>query len=76
MRVQRNANGVIVNADGLTADHVVGERVLCPACGDKVFEHWPFGWDAHSASRCDGIAGVTDRDRKSTFKKRFRHLFR
>ena len=76
MSVQRNADGVIVNTDALTVADVVGNRVLCPACGDKIFEPWPFGWDAHSAHRCDGIAGATEQARKDAFKERFGHLFR
>jgi len=76
MPVQPNANGVIINSDDLTVDDVVGDRVLCPGCGDKVFEKWPLGWDAHSGQTCDGIVGATEQDRKSAFKERFRHLFR
>jgi len=76
MPVQRNADGVIVNADDLTVDDVVLDRVLCPACGDKIFERWSLGWDAHSAHQCDGVAGATEEDRKDAFKERFRHLFR
>jgi len=76
MPAQRNASGVITNADDLTVDDVVGERVLCPACGDKVFEQWPFGWDAHAATQCGGTAGTTEVARKATFKERYGHLFR
>jgi hypothetical protein len=72
----RDANGAILNADQLKVDNVVHERVLCPACGDHVFEHWPFGWDPHSAHRCGGIAATTERARKAEFKRRYRHLFR
>ncbi len=76
MPVQRDAEGVIVNADKLEVDDVVGDRVLCPACGDKVFEKWPFGWDEHSAHQCGGINGASEQERKDAFKERYRHLFR
>ena len=76
MPVERNFDGVIVNADDLTVGDVVGERVLCPACGNKVFEHWPLGWDAHSAHQCGALAGATEQARKDAFKERFGHLFR
>jgi hypothetical protein len=76
MPVQRDAGGVIVNADELTVDDVVGNRVRCPACGNKIFKHWPFGWDAHSAHRCAGLSGATVKDRKKAFKEMFSHLFR
>ena len=51
MAIQRDAQGAILNADELDVDDVANDRVLCPACADHVFEHWPFGWDAHSAHR-------------------------
>lgn len=75
--VQRNANGVIINANNLTVNDVVGDRVLCPACGEKVFEQWPFGWDAHSAYQCRGMsANATAKARKVAYKMRYCHLFR
>ena len=76
MPVKRDGRGVITNADDLDVDHVVNERVLCPACGNRTFEHWPFGWDAHSAHRCTGVTGTTEAERKTVFKERYRHLFR
>jgi hypothetical protein len=72
----RRSAGIIMNAAELTADEVVGQRVLCPGCEYKVFEDWPNGWDAHAASRCWGVTGSTAEDRKLAFKLRFRHLFR
>ena len=57
----RDTNGVIVNAIELTVDDVVQERVLCPACRQKVFAMWPGGWDAHSAAPCAGLSGITAR---------------
>ena len=76
MPIERNLEGVIVNTDELTVDEVVGDRVMCPACGDKVFERWPFGWDGHAAHNCVALAGATEQARKDSFKARFGHLFR
>lgn len=76
MPVQRDVAGVITNADDLTVDDVVGDRVLCPACGNHVFAEWPFGWDAHSATVCPAVNGATEKVRKDDFKERFGHLFR
>lgn len=74
--VERSADGVIVNAAELTADDLVNERVLCPACGGMTFAQWPNGWDAHASHRCPGMGGATAAARKADFKKRFGHLFR
>ena len=76
MSIQRDSDGVIINANNLTVDDVVMQRVLCPACGKHVFEQWPGGWDAHSAYRCDGIDGTTITERKASFKTRYQQLFR
>ena len=76
MPVQRDANGVIINAADLAANDLAEQRVLCPACGDKVFEKWPMGWDAHSAHRCGGVEGATEETRKADFRDRFDPLFR
>lgn len=76
MRVERNANRIIINADKLKVNDVVNQQVLCPACGKHEFKHWPFGWDSHSASVCDGVSGATPEKRKDTFQTRYRHLFR
>ena len=76
MLVERNADGVIVNPDGLTVDDVFGDRVLCPAFGDKVFERWPLGWIAHSAHQCNAVAGATEQARWDAFSERFRLLIR
>ncbi len=69
-------NGVIVNAGDLTVEDVVQQRVLCPACQEKVFKKWPLGWDAHAASNCRGAEGDADRERKIYFRERFARLFR
>lgn len=60
----------------LTVDEIVHERVICPGCEVKVFEMWPEGWDAHAASRCNGMTGSTPEERKAEFKMRFGRLFR
>ena len=76
MPVRRNSDGVIINANELSVDEVVGDRVLCPACHDKVFQVWPEGWDAHAAHRCSGVSGSTDKERKYQFKREWSRLFR
>ena len=68
--------GIIRDATGLTARDVAHRRVLCPACGVKVFKMWPEGWDAHAAHRCKGLSAVTEEERKAEYKSRFQHLFR
>jgi hypothetical protein len=68
--------GVITNAADLTADLVVGRRVLCPACRGLQFRSWPEGWDSHAEHRCSGILAVEPRARKAEFKRRYGHLFR
>jgi hypothetical protein len=68
--------GVIQNGDELSADQVVGRKVLCPACRKLVFQSWPEGWDAHAEHRCAGITAVDPVRRKGEFKKRYGHLFR
>jgi hypothetical protein len=76
--VQRDSRGVVTNAAELTAADLAMERVLCPACGVKVFEKWPGGWDAHAASSraCRADLGATEAERKAEFKRRFREQFR
>lgn len=76
MPLRRDRNGVIINADTLDVDDVVKDRVRCPACQNKVFECWPFGWDAHAMHTCSGIEGSNGEERKVHFKERFRRLFR
>jgi hypothetical protein len=76
MGAERNQQGVIMNAAHLNVDEVVREKVLCPACHDKVFQVWPEGWDAHAAHQCAGVQGNSDTERKQDFKARFGHLFR
>jgi hypothetical protein len=62
--------------DEVTAGDVSGKRVRCPACREKVFASWPLGWDAHVGSRCAGATGRTAEERKDSFKRQYRHLFR
>ena len=50
-------------------------RRVCPACGEKEFRRWPFGWDAHAAHRCKGLREGTPDARKTEFRMRFQHLF-
>lgn len=71
-----DAAGVIVNAEELAVDQVVGKRVRCPACKMLTFRSWPEGWDAHAARRCRGIAGGNPEARKAEFKRRYGQLFR
>lgn len=71
-----DAAGVILNAEELRVDQVVGKRVRCPACRMLVFRSWPEGWDAHAGLRCRGLAGEDSEARKAEFKRRFGHLFR
>jgi uncharacterized protein (DUF433 family) len=68
--------GVIVNAEELSVDQVVGKRVRCPACRMLDFRSWPEGWDAHAAARCRGINAADPEVRKAEFKRRFGQLFR
>lgn len=68
--------GVILNAEELSVDQVVGKRVRCPACRMLAFRSWPEGWDAHAATRCRGISGTSPEGRKAEFKRRYGHLFR
>lgn len=68
--------GVIVNADELAADLVIGRKVLCPACHTLVFQSWPEGWDSHAEHKCPGIHAVDPERRKAEFKRRFESLFR
>lgn len=71
-----DGEGVIVNAEELSVGQVVGKRVRCPACRKLVFQSWPEGWDAHSATRCRGVQGASAEARKTEFKRRYAQLFR
>ena len=71
-----DAAGVIINAEELAVDQVVGKRVRCPACKMLAFRSWPEGWDAHAAMRCRGISGSSPDARKAEYKRRFGQLFR
>jgi len=70
-----DAGGVIVNAEELGAQQVVGRRVRCPACRTLVFRSWPDGWDSHAARRCRGLRARDATTRKAEFKRRFESLF-
>jgi hypothetical protein len=74
--IKRSSDRTIRNVLRLTAGKVVGKRVVCPLCEDKVFAKWPVGWDAHAAHKCKGVSGATQNKRKTEFKRRVRHLFR
>jgi hypothetical protein len=74
-RVVRNTERIIMNAEELTAADLANEKVLCPACGQKVFAAWPEGWDGHAGWAC-AIDGITPEERKANYKRRFRRLFR
>ena len=75
-KIQRDANGVILNAEQLTVDDVVKQKVQCPACQDYVFETWPYGWDAHAEFKCKGLEATSSEQRKVEFKEKYGHLFR
>jgi hypothetical protein len=49
---------------------------LCPACGQKEFKRWPWGWDAHAAHACSGLTGTDPEHRKAEFQSRFANHFR
>lgn len=74
--IQRDAGGVITNAEELGVEDVVNQQVLCPACGGHVFRKWPSGWDGHSAFQCPGVEGDSSEEKKGYFKGKYRHLFR
>lgn len=71
-----DGQGVVTNATELSADLIVGRKVLCPACRALVFQAWPEGWDSHAAHRCPGVHAIDSELRKTEFKRRFEHLFR
>ena len=49
-----------------------GPRViLCPACGQKEFKRWPWGWDGHAAHACPGLSTTNSEERKAEFRRRF-----
>lgn len=53
-----------------TASPEVSRDRLCPACQQKRFSRWPWGWDGHAAHSCTGITGDTPEDRKRVFRER------
>ena len=48
-----------------------GHEQLCPACKQKLFTRWPFGWDAHAAHRCAGLPMGSPEERKRIFRERY-----
>lgn len=76
MKPQLSQDGTILNAAVLTAADVAHNRVLCPACMEKVFAMWPEGWDAHAAHRCPGMEPGPAEARKAEFRRVLGHLFR
>ena len=71
-----DADGVIINAEELAVDQVVGRRVRCPGCRKLVFKSWPDGWDGHAATQCRGVQGTVPETRKAEFKRNYAQLFR
>jgi hypothetical protein len=47
-----------------------GRERLCPACQQKTFARWPWGWDGHAAHSCSGITGDTPEERKRAYRER------
>jgi hypothetical protein len=43
----------------------------CPACGVHEFVRWPWGWDAHAAHTCAGLAASDPSERKREYRRRF-----
>ena len=76
MKPVKDTDGTILNASVLQATDVVHKRVLCPACGQKVFVMWPEGWDGHAAWRCDGLSSTEREARKAEYKQVLGYLFR
>jgi hypothetical protein len=59
-------------ADATTLTLSPGARAqLCPACHEKVFKRWPWGWDGHAAEKCKGITGSTAEERKRNYRERY-----
>lgn len=44
---------------------------LCPACQQKWFVRWPWGWDGHAAHGCAGVVGETPEERKRIYRERY-----
>ncbi|QHI68765.1 HNH endonuclease [Tichowtungia aerotolerans] len=65
--IERNNDGVIINAEKLVYEQVLHQRVLCPICKGHVFEDWPFGWDAHAEHQCT-VEGATPEERKKSYR--------
>lgn len=50
---------------------IEGRERLCPACKQKRFARWPWGWDGHAAHNCTGITGDTPEERKRAYRERY-----
>jgi hypothetical protein len=48
-----------------------GHDRQCPACQQKLFKRWPWGWDGHAAHGCTGIMGDTPEERKRVYRERY-----
>jgi len=53
-----------------------GVSLLCPGCGEKQFQRWPWGWDAHAAHACRGLTETEPERRKAEFRRRFEQYFK
>ena len=53
------------------SNNVDEHRRLCPACKDYWFKRLSFGWDAHAAYKCTGLADKNPEVRKKQFKAKF-----
>lgn len=70
------ADGAIINTAELRVEDVVQQKVLCPCCGDRVFQMWPLGWDSHAAHKCAGLLPSSEKERKQEFKSKYKFLFK
>jgi predicted nuclease with RNAse H fold len=67
---------VVVPTDATRYADVRGRAVQCPGCRRDVLRRWPFGWDAHAAHACAGMAPAAPEARKAEYRVRFARLFR
>ena len=74
MKPVKDSDGFILNTGVLRVGQVTRKKVVCPACGEKAFVKWPYGWDGH-AERCKGLETTGHANRKVEFKAAFSRLF-